>query len=63
MTWKDAGFCLRCKIVLNLVRGESVQKMSTILGCSRSQVYRVAWRFVQQDVVGLADRREDKSTQ
>jgi transposase len=59
MTSNDAGFRLRCKIVLNLVRGESVQKMSAILGCSRSQVYRVAWRFVQQGVVGLADRRED----
>ena len=59
MTSKDAGFRLRCRIVLNLVRGESVQMMSAILGCSRSQVYRVAKRFVEHGAVGLADRRED----
>jgi transposase len=59
MTSSDAGFRLRCKIVLNLVRGESTQKISDVLGCSLSQVYRVARRFVEQGEIGLADRRED----
>ena len=59
MVSSDADFRLRCKIVLNLVRGESTQRISEILGCSLSQVYRVARRFVQQGVIGLTDRRED----
>jgi transposase len=33
--------------------------MSSILGCSRSHIYRVAQRFVQDGLVGLADRRAD----
>jgi transposase len=59
MTSSDVGFRLRCTIVLNLVRGESTEKMSQILGCSVSQVYRIAWRFVEEGEIGLADRRED----
>jgi len=59
MVSSDADFRLRCKIVWNLVRGESTQRISQILGCSLSQVYRVARRFVQQGVIGLTDRRED----
>ncbi len=55
----DAGFCLRCKIVLNLVRGRPVQMIHEILGCAVSQVYRIARRFVEQGEIGLADRRED----
>jgi transposase len=59
MTSKEADFRLRCKIVWNLVRGESPQRISQVLGCSLSQVYRVARRFVEQGEIGLADRRED----
>jgi transposase len=59
MTSRDADFRLRCKIVLNLVRGESTQRIAEMLGCSLSQVYRVARRFVEQGEIGLADRRED----
>jgi len=59
MTSHDAGFRLRCKIVLNLVRGESTQRISEILGCSLSQVYRIAHRFVEEGEIGLADQRED----
>lgn len=59
MTSRDADFRLRCKIVLNLVRGESTQRISDLLGCSVSQVYRVAQRFVAEGEIGLADRRED----
>jgi transposase len=59
MTSRDADFRLRCKLVLNLVRGESTQRISQMLGCSLWQVYRVARRFVEQGEIGLADRRED----
>ena len=55
----DAGFCLRCKIVLNLVRGRPVQMIHAVLGCAVSQVYRIAQRFVEQGEIGLADRREE----
>jgi transposase len=59
MNSPDADFRLRCKIVLNLVRGEPAQRIHEILGCSISQVYRVARRFVEEGEIGLADRRED----
>jgi hypothetical protein len=58
MTSQDAGFRLRCKIVLNLLRGESTQRISEVLACSLSQVYRIAHRFVEEGEIGLADRRE-----
>jgi transposase len=50
---------MRCKIVRNLARGESPATIAAILGCSRSQVYRVAARFLKQGLAGLVDRRED----
>lgn len=55
----DADWRMRCKIVRNLARGESPTKIVSILGCGRSQVYRVANRFLEQGVNGLIDRRED----
>lgn len=54
-----ANFRMRCKIILNLVRGEHAERIRKILGCSLSQVYRVARRFVEEGETGLADRRED----
>jgi len=59
MRSSDVRFCLRCKIILNFVRGERAQKIHEVLGCSLSQVYRVAERFVQEGAIGVADRRED----
>ncbi|MGI6416365.1 MAG: helix-turn-helix domain-containing protein [Thermoguttaceae bacterium] len=59
MASPDVSFRFRCKIVLNLVRGESTQRISKVVGCSLSQVYRVARRFVEEGEMGLADRRED----
>lgn len=50
---------MRCKIVRNLVREECPQNIAPILGCSRSQIYRVANRFVSEGLGGLVDRRED----
>jgi transposase len=55
----DGDFRLRCKIVLNLARGESSTTIHQVLGCSLSQVYRIAKRFVQAGEAGLADGRED----
>ena len=58
----EAGWRMRCKIVRNLVRGESPSMISRILGVARSQVYRVAHRFIAERVQGLIDRREDNGT-
>lgn len=55
----EVGWRMRCKIIRNLVRGESAERISSILGCSRSHVYRVAWRFIEAGPAGLVDRRED----
>lgn len=55
----DADLRMRCKIVRNLARGESPTRIALILGCSRSQVYRVAARFRESGLLGLVDRRAD----
>src|SRR5579885_430599 len=55
----DGDWRMRCKIVRNLARGESPTRIALILGCSRSQVYRVAERFLESGLSGLVDRRED----
>jgi transposase len=55
----DASWMMRCKIVRNLARGERPERIAAILGCSRSQVYRVAGRFLSDGPTGLVDRRED----
>jgi len=59
MLSNDVGLHLRCRIVLNFVRGERAEKIHEVLGCSLSQVYRIAHRFVEEGEIGLADRRED----
>ena len=59
MSGRDAWLRIRCKIVRNLARGESATKIHQILGCSRSQVYRVAHRFLENGIVELVDHRED----
>lgn len=59
MVGRDAEFRMRSKIIRNLVRGESPTQIHRILGCSRSQVYRIAHRFVANGTVGLVDHRED----
>lgn len=59
MRSSDAEFGMRCRIVRNLVRGQSPTLMAEILGCSRSQVYRVAQRFLEGGVEGLLDGRAD----
>jgi transposase len=59
MRAEDAAWRMRCKIVRNLARGETPMRISSILGCGRSQVYRVANRFLEHGPNGLVDRRED----
>ena len=59
----DADFRVRCKLVLGLIRGTKASVIAEVLECSRSQVYRVAHRFIEEGLVGLADRREDNGDQ
>ena len=61
--WSARGdWRMRCKIVRNLARRESPVLIASILGCSRSQVYRIAGRFLEAGPSGLVDRREDNGT-
>lgn len=55
----DAGLRCRCKIVLSLVQGYGPQQIHRGGLGSVSQVYRVAQRFVEQGLAGMADQRED----
>jgi transposase len=59
MQGDEVNWRMRCKIIRNLARREKAAKISSILGCSRSEVYRVARRFIDQGPAGLVDRRED----
>ena len=54
----EVGFRLRCKIIINLVRGCHPRDIHRILHCSLSQIYRVAGRFLDEGPSGLADKRE-----
>lgn len=56
---RNAIFCQRCKVIMNLVRGHSLTSIQRHLDCSYSTIQRVASRFVQQGPAGLVDRRED----
>jgi len=59
MRAKDAGMRCRCKVVLGLVQGRTPTMIAQGGLCAKSQVYRVAQRFVAHQLMGLADRRED----
>ena len=59
----DAGLRVRCLIVVNLLQGTSPSQIKRVLGCSRSTIYRVAHRFVEEGLAGLVDRREDNGEQ
>jgi transposase len=56
---RDAGLRCRCKVILALVRGTSPAIIAQGGLCAKSQVYRVAERFLAGGLAGLADRRED----
>jgi transposase len=56
--WHAVMRC-RCKIILGLVQGKTPTMIAQGGLCAKSQVYRVADRFMEHGLVGLADRRED----
>ena len=58
MRAKDAGTRCRCKVVLALVQGTTPTMIAQGGLCAKSQVYRVAGRFITEGLAGLADRRE-----
>jgi transposase len=62
MNAPEAALRDRFRIVLNLARGNPPGTIRAVLRCSVSQVYRIAARFVQQGLPGLADRREENGT-
>jgi transposase len=55
----DADLRVRCKIVLALVRGSTPTDLVRSRMASSSLVYGVMHRFIEQQLQGLADRRED----
>jgi transposase len=55
----DAGLRVRCKIVLALVQGRSPTDIARSGMAACSLVYDVMHRFIDQTLLGLADRRED----
>jgi transposase len=55
----DGVIRCRCKIILALVQGKTPTMIAHGGLCAKSQVYRVAQRFIGLGLVGLADRRED----
>src|ERR1700722_9108465 len=59
MRAKDAGMRCRCKVVLALVQGPTPTMIAQGGLCAKSQVYRIAERFITEGLAGLADRRED----
>jgi transposase len=56
---QDAVIRCRCKLVLALVQGKAPTMIAQSSLCAKSQVYRVAQRFIEYGLAGLADRRED----
>jgi transposase len=56
---KNAGVRCRCKVILALVRGTTPTLIAQGGLCAKSQVYRIAERFIEYGLTGLADRRED----
>jgi transposase len=59
MRASDAVMRCRCKIILSLVQGKTPHMIAQGGLCAKSQVYRIAERFIEHGPVGLADRRED----
>jgi putative transposase len=59
MRAKDAGMRCHCKVVLALVQGTTPTMIAQGGLCAKSQVYRVAERFITEGLAGLVDRRED----
>lgn len=56
---KDAGMRTRMSMILHLARGRPVTEVAAALHVARSTVYRVADRYHEAGLAGLADHRED----
>ena len=59
MRGSDAVMRCRFKIILGLVQRKTLTMIAQGGLCAKSQVYRVAKRFIEHGAMGLADRRED----
>ena len=59
MRASDAVIGFRCKIIFSLVQGKTPTMIAQGGLCAKSQVYRVAGRFLEHGLVGFADSRED----
>jgi DDE superfamily endonuclease/Winged helix-turn helix len=59
MRASNAVMRCRCKIILALVQGKTPTMIADGGLCAKSQVYRVAGRFLELGLAGLVDRRED----
>jgi hypothetical protein len=59
MRAKDPSMRCHCKVVLALVRGKTPTMITEGGLCAKSQVYRIAGRFLAGGLAGRADRRED----
>lgn len=53
----------RSKVILALVQGKTPTMIANGGLCAKSQVYRIAARFLEHGLAGLADRREDNGPQ
>lgn len=59
MRASDAVIRCRCKVILALVQGKTPTMIANGGLCAKSRVYRIAGRFLEHGLAGLADRRED----
>jgi transposase len=55
----DATLRVRCKIIISLVRGSTPTDLIRSRMAASSMIYDVMHRFIDQQLLGLADRRED----
>ncbi len=55
----DANTRCRSQIVMALVQGKVAREIVKVLQCSRSLVYKIAHRFLDQGEAAFADRRAD----
>ncbi len=51
-----AGYARRGRIILQLADGMPISQIATTVGVSRPLVYKWARRFLQDGLVGLADK-------
>ena len=57
MRHHEVGYCLRCKIIWNLVKGNRPTSIHEHLGVSQSTITRVMHRFLDKSLEGLQDLR------